>query len=69
MDADSIGILLVVAIGMMMGVGVGLTVGYFLGTQKPVWNNMNPKEKIINFVLLVIFSPLAIAGLALYFLK
>ena len=69
MDASSIGIFSVIAIGAMMGVSVGLSLGYFLGTQKPVWNNMNLKEKIINFVLLAICSLLAIAGLALYFLK
>ncbi|MGD1003943.1 MAG: hypothetical protein ABR887_00805 [Methanoregulaceae archaeon] len=69
MDASSIGIFSVIAIGTMMGVSVGLGVGYFLGTQKPIWNDMNLKEKIINFVLLAICSLLAIAGLALYFLK
>jgi hypothetical protein len=59
-------ILMILALGTFFGTALGLAVGFLARQQKPVWGLMTGKEKIINIALVLFFSAVCIAGLAVY---
>jgi hypothetical protein len=69
MTADLLTVLIVVSLGAFAGTGAGLIAGYLLNQQKPDWEAMSKKEKIINIALILAGSAICIGGLAWYAFK
>jgi hypothetical protein len=59
-------ILMVVALGTLAGTSLGLVIGFLARRQKPLWEEMSQKEKLINIAMVLFFSLVCTAGLAWY---
>lgn len=59
-------ILMVISLGTLAGTLIGLTIGFLARRQKPVWGEMDRREKTINIALVILFSVACSAGLAWY---
>ena len=68
MQAEAIGRLMVITVGLLIGTASGLFIGYAAGKQKPEWSSMTIREKRINVTLVAVCSIAAILALAWYFL-
>ena len=66
MNADILPALIVFTFGLFVGTGIGLLLGFLLRQQKRDWQEMTRRQVIVNAVLIITCSAIAIAGLAYY---
>jgi uncharacterized membrane-anchored protein len=59
-------IIMIIALGLIAGSGAGLIIGYVIGVQKTEWSDMTRRQKVINILLVIMCSIIAIAALGWY---
>ena len=66
MSADLLTILIILALGVFSGTILGLLIGYLAKQQKPDWQAMTGRQKLVNALLILGCSALCVSGIAWY---
>ena len=66
MSADLLTILIILALGVFSGTIIGLLIGYLAKQQKPDWQAMTGRQKLVNALLILGCSALCVSGIAWY---
>ncbi|HII99140.1 MAG TPA: hypothetical protein HA272_07810 [Methanoregula sp.] len=66
MSADLLSILIILALGVFSGTILGLLIGYLAKQQKPDWQAMTGRQKLVNALLILGCSALCVSGIAWY---
>lgn len=69
MEATLFDILMILSLGTLAGTGAGLIIGFVLKKQKAGWDAMPVKDKIINVLLILACSSVAVAALSWYLFR
>jgi membrane protein DedA with SNARE-associated domain len=66
MSAPLLDYLMILSLGILAGTGAGVLIGFIAGKQRHGWVFMQKKDKIINILLILACSAIAVAALAWY---